>query len=240
MSGSVTSNVPSSELVDLVEILWNWRVCAGCEDRDSCVHGHCSPWRFHRLKAFFRTYECLIEQNMIGVKQRPAVALNSREEFLELLTALKNRQTASQDQIAADFFGDASRQPAAALTEQRRAIKLAARVLLMINCSASNDHLGDLESGYVQGGWKGDQTLEQFLRPSVFAEGEVMTIREPNELLNANNLQRKAHLTLKPTSNMRRHLYLDRKNWTVEVYPHLSFLREYVMASTPTHSGTPA
>jgi hypothetical protein len=112
----------------------------------------------------------------------------------------------------------------------------------MVDCLSGPQHtIDELEAGDLQATWPEDATLADFLCTRfplgdnpIFADDKNFEgLSQSCKALRATSLQGRARLGFRPTEDMTRHLYLDRKTWTVEIFHHTSFLKEHLLMSKP-------
>ncbi|EXJ66140.1 uncharacterized protein A1O5_10755 [Cladophialophora psammophila CBS 110553] len=168
----------------------------------------------------------------------PTATPTSYDELFKLIRELKSKSNATKDQIASVFF---SQLHSPTKQSAGKTLRLALRLLLMVDCSTGPiNALDELEAGDLQPPWQGDVTLEDFLSSRfplgdnpIFSDDNIEGVNQSCKDLRARNLQGTAHLRFRPTDDMSRHLYLDRKTYTIEIFHHTSFLKEYLIMSKP-------
>jgi hypothetical protein len=112
-----------------------------------------------------------------------------------------------------------------ARNDQERAINIAVRVIMMVNCSASHQSFALLEHGSRKVPWRGDVPFSEFIT-SIFPKTDHPSIGHIKENLRARKLKSRAGLKFEPTDVLRNHLKLDRKRAVVEIFHHTAFLKE--------------
>jgi hypothetical protein len=159
------------------------------------------------------SYECHLAPG-----QTPGLA--SHEDLFRIIGELKSNPELTKAELLEKLFTD---RPARG--DQERALNLAARVAMMINCSASRQSSVLLEHGSQQTRWHKDASFSQFLR-DVFPQNAHPSIEDIKENLQATKLKKHARLNFQPTDDLRNHLRLDRKAAVVEIFHHTAFLKE--------------
>jgi hypothetical protein len=158
-------------------------------------------------------------------------ALSTHESLLEIIRKLKLDPDVTRAQLTDEIFKNSpvGRKPPS--VDQDRAINLAVRVMVMVNCSAQRQSSGLLEHGTHQIRWHGDVTFSQFIE-DIFPTTDHPGLNDDNTgssldmktALTANKLKKRAGLKFRPTDDLR----LDRRNGVVEIYHHTAFLKEHL------------
>lgn len=138
-------------------------------------------------------------------------------------------------EFAAKAFRDDSRRRLPSSADRERAINLAVKVMVTVNCSAQRQSSGLLEDGLSQAPWRSDVTFSQFIvdtfpmtdHPSL-NDDDLKGSMDLKAALRAKKLKKRIGLKLQPTDDLRRHLKLDRKTRIVEIYHHTAFLKEHL------------
>jgi hypothetical protein len=212
--------VTTAQLQELGKVLWSWSICTDCLAGKPCKTTGC-PWSrstvLSRYFEFFKistsSYECHLAPG-----QTPGLA--SLEDLFRIIGELKSNPELTKAELLEKLFTD---RPARG--DQERALNLAARVAMMINCSASRQSSVLLEHGSQQTRWHNDVTFSQFLR-DVFPQTAHPSIEDIKDNLQATKLKKHARLNFQPTDDLRNHLRLNRKAAVVEIFHHTAFLKE--------------
>jgi hypothetical protein len=183
-----------------------------------------------RFKEYFYDlaagYEPDVENN-----ERPA--LETHEDLLRLIRALRTKPDIPRKAFSEEWFATQPNQVPIPEEDQDRAINLAVKIMVMINCSAQRQVSGLLEHGAFQKRWHNDATLTEFISDAfpetdhpVFNETEPGDGPRLKSALMAKKLKKVAGLKFKPTDDLRCHLKLDQKTGTVDIFHHTAFLKE--------------
>ncbi|KAK2048122.1 hypothetical protein LZ31DRAFT_459304 [Colletotrichum somersetense] len=117
--------------------------------------------------------------------------------------------------------------------EARDSIDLAIRITLMIDCSVVDYSKNRLDIDIYRAHWKGGEPLSKFVE-RVFAPESHTVFSYPDHLshsdfksdLKATKLKNELGLAMRPTSDIRNHLRLNRKTMTLEVFHYTGFIKE--------------
>ena len=223
-----------TQLRTLSQVLWSWACCDNCQNWDQCATQSCPSQRRKRLQRFFKYYAELTASYDpdIGVGEHPA--LQTHEDLLKIIRQLKLEPEITRAALATKIYG-ASGERTPRVEDQERAINLAVKVMVMVNCSAERQSSGLLEHGAYQIAWRGDHTFCQFIQ-DMFPKTDNPTINadesnpplDMKTALTARNLKKQIGLKIRPTDDIRRHLKLDRTEKIVDVYHHTAFLKEHL------------
>ena len=223
-----------TQLRALSQVLWSWDFCSNCLNWDQCVTHSCPSQRRKRLQRFFKYYaELTVAYDPdTGLGELPA--LQTHEDLLEIIRQIKLDPELTRVALATKIYG-ASRGSVPSVEDQERAINLAVKVMVMVNCCAERQSSGLLEHGAYQIPWRGDNSFCQFIQ-DIFPKTDNPTInaddsKPPLDMktaLAARNLKKQIGLKIRPTDDIRRHLKLDRSEKIVDVYHHTAFLKEHL------------
>jgi hypothetical protein len=161
-------------------------------------------------------------------------ALQTHENLFDIIQQLKMNPDTTRAELAENIFGT-SPVNAPPIEDQERAINLAVKVMVMVNCSAERQSSGLLEHGAYQITWRGDVTFSQFVH-DIFPKTNNPTINSDDSkppldmksALMARRLQKLIGLKLRPTDDLRRHLKMDRIENSIDIYHHTAFLKEHL------------
>jgi hypothetical protein len=148
--------------------------------------------------------------------------LKSHEELFAIIQELKSNPEVTRLELLEKLFPDRP-----ARSDQERAVNLAVRVMMMVNCSASRQSPALLEHGTHQAPWRSDVAFSQFISDA-FPKMDHPSIDDVKENLRAKKLKKHAGLRFQPTDDLRNHLKLDRRGAVVEIFHHTSFLKEHL------------
>ncbi|KAH8800302.1 hypothetical protein F5884DRAFT_686099 [Xylogone sp. PMI_703] len=225
------------DLFRLSQALWDWPVCTHRRLDGRCLKEGCPGARFSRLARFFEYYRDLAASYECDLAPGEIPALNSHEDLFEIIRELKSNPALTRIVLVLKTFPPLTTGANVSKHDQERAINLAVKVMMMINCVAQNRSASILELGNLRAPWKDDIPFRQFITemfPTTDHPG-VNNSSEDEELgidmktsLTAKKLKKHAGLKFKPTDDMRSHLKLDRKKGIVEIYHHTAFLKEHL------------
>lgn len=124
--------VTTAQLQQLGKVLWSWSICTDCLAGKSCKTTGC-PWSrstvlgryFEFFKVSTSSYEC-----RLGPGETPG--LSSYEDLFRIIGELKLHPELTKTELLEKLFMDRPIR-----SDQGRALNLAARVAMMVNCSAS-------------------------------------------------------------------------------------------------------
>jgi hypothetical protein len=214
--------VTTAQLQQLAQALWSWSICAECLAGKPCKTEEC-PWpRSTILGRFFEFYKDSTASFESEIKYGQQSGLKSHEELFAIIRELKSNPETTRAELLEKLFPD---RPARG--DQERAINLAIRVMMMVNCSASRQSSALLEHGSHQAPWRSNITFSQFIT-DIFPKTDHPSINDIKENLRARRLKKRAGLRFQPTDDLRNHLKLDRKGAVVEIFHHTAFLKEHL------------
>jgi hypothetical protein len=214
------SKVTTSQLQQLTQALWSWSICGECSAGKTCQTEDC-PWqRSAILTRFFQFYKAVTATYDADVKTGQRPGLRSHEDLLEIFEELKSNPEVTRTGLLEKLFIDRP-----VRNDQERAINIAVRVMMMVNCSTSRQSSVILEHGSQQVPWGKDVTFAEFIT-SIFPKTDHPSIDDIKDNLRATRLKKRAGLRFEPTDDLRNHLKLDRKRAVVEIFHHTAFLKE--------------
>lgn len=227
--------VTDKQLQTLGEILWSWNFCEECRTGRSCSAEDCPSQRVKRLGRFFEHYKDLTSSYEADTAPGDRAALSTHEDLFAIIKKLKLEPDITRAAFAAEVFREDTCRRLPSAADQERAVNLAVKVIVMVNCSAQRQSSGLLEHGLSQAPWRSDVTFSQFIidifpmtdHPSL-NDNDLKDSMELKAALMAKKLKKRIGLKLQPTDDLRRHLKLDRKTRIVEIYHHTAFLKEHL------------
>lgn len=235
------ASTSDAQLQMLGQVLWDWELCGGCNKQTVCTSVGC-PWnRAKRLGRFWGYYKEVTASYVPELLTESSPALRTHEDLLDILRLLKAQPDTPRSQLTREYF---SRRPdeegkCPPVSDQNRALNLAVRVLLMVNCAVPHQYSGILESGDQCVPWQGSTSINQFIAeafPKTYhpylndVEGSMKTVDIKNALM-AKTLKQQAELRFEATNNIYNHLKLDRKQGVVQIFHHSAVLKENLRAS---------
>lgn len=223
-----------SEIQRLGQVLWSWSASDDCQNCNGCESESCIARRSKRLVRYFEYYKDLTASyepdNGPGEQQ----ALRSHEDLFEITRRLKSEPHITRAAFTERLFMDrGERRPP--LADQERALNLAVRAMLMINCSEQHHSSDLLEHGTDKVVWRSDATFAEFIanvfpmtdHPSINDEDAKLPLNMKKSLM-ARKLKKVAGLDFRVTDDIRNHLRLDQKTGVVELYHYTAFLKEHL------------
>ncbi len=135
---------------------------------------------------------------------------------------LKLNSEVTREELLEKLFAD---QPAR--SDQERAVNIAVRVMMIVNCSTSRQSSVLLEHGSQQVPCKGDVPFSEFIT-SIFPKTDHPRIDQIKDNLRATKLKKRAGVRIEPTDDLTKHLKLDKKRAVVEIFHHIAFLKEHL------------
>jgi len=216
--GDFLSNVTQFQLDSLCQTLWDWKTCNDCSLRKQCADGEC-PWkRTQRLRCFFDFYKT-VTASYVPDLNADQPALRTHEDLFALFRALK----AQPDEKRADFTKahlanrNVNSVPSTGFEDQERAVALAVRVRVMMNCSVGHNSADMLELGIMRIPWQQEATLKEYL-VSAFPATDCPALNENTDGNTARNIkigvkaspvQKRAGLECRGTNDLRNHIRVD-------------------------------
>lgn len=235
MSSFPLEKVTASQLQRLGQVLWSWPLCSECDSGKACTSDGCPPQRSKRLARFLEYYKDITRLYDPDLRPGEKAALNNHEDLLNIIQYLRMEPNIIRAKLADDLFGNQPGPLQVVAADRDRAINLAVKVMVMINCSANHQTPSLLEHGAFQIPWKNNIAFSQFIldifpvtdHPSLNDHSAESTF-DMKAGLTAKKLKKRASINFHPTDDLRRHLKLDRKNLVVEIYHHTAFLKEHL------------
>jgi hypothetical protein len=225
--------ITGSQLRQLAEILWCCIPCNECKESKACADTSCLSKRLKRLGPFFWQYEEVTATYQPEVLPGRQVFLRSHEDLFSVIKELKSNPDVRRADLTRNTVAG---EPLEFAAEDRdHAIYLAVRVMFMIGCSTGHSGLGSLEGGPFQVVWPKEITFTQFFS-NIFPETDHPALNDETVVssygmktaLTARKLQKRARLSFRPTNDLRRHLAINHKNNSVEIFHHTAFLKEHL------------
>jgi hypothetical protein len=216
------NKVTMPQLQQLTRTLWAWSICRECSTSKPCQTEEC-PWqRSTILGRFFQTYKEITASYEADVKESQRAGLESHEDLVRIIEELKSSPEVTRQALLEKLFSDRP-----ARSDQERAINIAVRIMMMVNCSTLRQSSILLEHGSQQVPWRKDIPFSEFIA-SIFPKTDHPSIDHIKDNLRATKLKKRAGLRFEPTDDLRNHLRLDRKRAVVEIFHHTAFLKEHL------------
>ena len=226
--------ITDQQLQRLGQVLWSWSLCDGCSNNLGCNAEDCHSPRAKRLVRFFEYYKALTASYEPDIRPGETPALRTHDDLFEILRQLKLMPEMPRAELTGLVFQKrAPLTPPAA--DKERALDLAVKTMTMVNCSARREPFGQLEHGPHQIPWPSDVAFEQYIinifpitdNPSL-NDDESKTSTRIKSFLRARKLKKHIGLKFQPTDNLGRHLKLDRRTNTIEIYHHTALIKEHL------------
>lgn len=219
-------------LLELGQALWSWTICKECnkDNTDGCLGSGCARCRAPQLQRYLQYYKTIVS---IYLDANPASGrlIDTREALFQVLAVLKANPNATLSQLGQLAFNQSH--PSSSAQAQREAIKLALKVLIMVDSSALHHSSDRLERGNFRFAWKGDVALCDYLQdifPSsdhhILSHANTEQFVDMKRQLKAVSLKKDLGITISATSDIQNHLRLDRRNNVLEIYHYTAFLKE--------------
>jgi hypothetical protein len=257
-------NVAVPELKELCQALWDWKLCADCQED---IEGRCGPSRrcgeandcvwgqkSERLGPFFDFYREVTGSYVPDFFGNEDQALRGHRDVFDIIRLTRQYgHTLPRTQCVHEYFaiyrGDVNGQTLVPESDQNRAFDLAARVLTMTNVvgADSQDLLNQTESG-DEGGmdsspsavWTNTKCLQDSMMD--FFPSRIhpsLQAGDPQatvikKSLTAEMLRKVAGIRIEPTDNLRDHLKFDSTAGVALVFHHTSVVKEHLLATKAT------
>jgi hypothetical protein len=235
MSDFPLQTVTQAQLRQVGRVLWCWTLCGDCDNAKPCSTPECPSPRFKRLIHFFDHYKAQTASYERDIELDGQPCLRSHEDLFKILQLLKENPDLNRAQLIDKLFHVSARQGYFSAADEDRVVNLAVRIMVMVNCSAQHQFSGFLEHGLHQVPWRRDVTFTQFIT-NIFPMTDHPSLNDdktgsPFEMrraLTAKKLKKRARLKFIPTDDLRRHLMLDQKSGSVEIFHQTAFLKEHL------------
>ena len=160
-------------------------------------------------------------------------ALTKHEDLFALVHHLMADPDLTRAQLAEIAYPNVPDQKSPSMAEQDRAITIAVRTMVMINCSPGQYSTVLLESGSRRSPWRSGVPFSQFIS-DIFPIVDFPDLNEDDKGLSydmrttlmAKKLKKLIGIEFRPTDDLSNHLKLDRRKNVVEIFHHTAFLKE--------------
>lgn len=227
--------INSAQYCRLSHVLWSWSSCASCQNGQNCATSSCPSQRLKRLGGFFEHYKELTSSYEPDVKPGEYPTLSSHDDVLAIIQQLKSSPDISRAQLRSKLLEGCAGRNAPSAPDLERSMNLAVRAMTMINCSAQHQSLGLLEHGAFQIPWRDEVSFSRFIDDAFpitdhpgLNEVEHTAAVDMKRALMAKKMKKRIGVKFQRTDDLRRHLKLDRKKNTLEIYHHTAFLKEHL------------
>lgn len=147
MSQFPLSKITAAQLRRLGEILWSWNLCDACINDKHCASIDCPSRRLKQLLRYFEYCRDILASYEPDIRSGECPALSNYEDLIDLITEIKSHSETSRDQLAATLFASRPKSGESPTADQQRAVNLAVKIMVMVNCSAQRQSSGLLEHG---------------------------------------------------------------------------------------------
>jgi hypothetical protein len=238
-------HVGTQELQLLCQCIWNWEFCGVCYDSAACSQTTCSWTRARRLGYFWDRYQQITEAYVPELyAERPA--LTSHRDLLKIIRSIKLHPDMSREDLMRQNFTEGMEEEAqcAALSDQSRAMNIAASILFLTNCGTSLECAEFLEDDSPSFSWQNSWTATEFItraypvhvHPYFDRQSDAFKTLDEKGKLEATRLV-EIGLRLEPTNDLRNHLTLDHERRTVRIFHGSIVLKETLLASRENLNG---
>jgi len=241
------ADVSQENLASLCETLWGWKPCPQWLQGHSCQMSCCCQ-RATKLEPFFNHYRNITACYLPDVVGDSHPALRTHDDLFDIMSLIRFNADKPRAQLISEYFGmralQAGKEPPR--PDQDRAFNLAARVLVMVQCSAENQCDGLLEAGNQPLTWHSGKSLSGFIA-SIFPKREHPALNASDDVaisgrvqldsVTAKRLKKVGGLDIIGTNDLRNHLFLDEKRGILSVFHFTSVLKEHLAASAVDTKG---
>ena len=227
--------ITDQQMQKLGQVLWSWSICDNCGKNQQCITEKCPFPRAIRLMRYFEHYKALTASYEPDTRSGETPALRTHDDLFDVLEQLKLMPDMPRAQLTSLVFQKRAQKHAPPATDKERALDLAVKIMVMVNCSARREPSSQLEHGPHQIPWASDVAFGQYItntfpitdNPSL-NDDEAKASTDIKSFLTARKLKKRIGLRFQPTDNLGRHLKLDRKTNTIEIYHHTAFIKEHL------------
>jgi hypothetical protein len=161
-------------------------------------------------------------------------ALRNHEDLFQIMQMLKENCDVPRSDLTAQHFSQPGKSRESHSIDQYRALNMAVRIMTSICCSSERQYLGQIELGSDPVVWRNDKSLQQFLE-SAFPAPAHSSFHGPGfwppPQIEAARLEKVAGMKFHGTDDIKNHLRFDRDTGVLEIYHHVSTLKEHLRAS---------
>jgi len=229
-----------SDLQELGRCLWGWRLCGRCTGKPTCFDAQCSWSRAKRQAAFWARYKTLTA-TYVPELYTPHPALRSHGDLLDLIQLIQSQPHSTREQLIQHHFVGQRTSDAEfpAISDQHRAVDLAASILFLVDCGITREHANLLEEGSSSLPWRDTVSAHDFLleafpkRPSSSIASGKENVDWPGvaAAVSAKQLRKMLEVDLEATTDLRSHLLLDRGRGVLKIFHCTAMLKEALLVS---------
>ena len=229
-----------SDLQRLGQCLWRWQLCGRCTGKSACLDAQCSWSRAKRQATFWARYKTLTATYVPELfTLRPA--LRSHGDLLDLIQLILTQPHSTREQLIQHHFVEQRTSDAEvpAISDQHRAMDLAASILFLVDCGITCEHANLLEEGSSSLPWRDTVSAHDFLleafpkRPSPSIASGKGRVDWPGVVaaVSAKQLRKMLGIRLEATTDLRSHLLLDRERGVLKIFHCTAMLKEALLVS---------
>ena len=238
---SPLASVREVDLRELCNALWDWKYCEQCNKDTPCETEAC-PWqRANTLQPFFNYYKHTAQWSIPEVPGSGNYALRNHGDLFCLIRLIRSKPDVPRSLLTEQYFTSPRYPYEPSGVEQQKALEVAIKVMNMMDCSTDGHSSDDAEIGLGPVIWHEDKTHHEFMNatfpindPSRLHEG----ISEKKRQLAATKLKKIAGIKLEGTPDLKNHLRLNSRTGIVQIFHHMTFLREHLLATRDIISGS--
>jgi hypothetical protein len=182
------------------------------------------------FSTFFSFYDSITRPRAhhAAIVQVHDPVLGSHEDILGILSDLK----ANHQSTYIEFKQRLRKRWQKSLdNEIDHAINIAVHLMVMIDCTIVDSHSEEYEiDGYRPAKWQQNERFSDFVSSAFPLDDEadrlqILEAQRNCNMLKAWKLRKRAHVTFKPTDDLREHLLYDSRENSVRLFRHTAFLK---------------
>ena len=201
----------------LGQSIWSWDLCAGCLNESQCERHGCDSDRAENLTRYWAYYtNAILDYNSMTEKHSD-LPVGSHVTTCRIVRVLQEQPGLTREDLA-----------------QRAGVKpnevdLGVKLMTMISCSYETGSFIKMEQGTNPIPWGPATSLDHFVELVLPVTDKVAKLgAEQRSALMARKLRKKIKFHIRPTSDLREHLRMDRGRRAVLVFHHTAFLKEHL------------
>ena len=238
------ASVKEADFMGLCEALWDWEICDQCKNNELCETTTCSWSRPKILQPFFDFYKNVAIWSMPGIPGSENHAVKNHQDLFGIIRFIRENPDIPRALLTEQYFAPPRYPHKPAAVEQQKAFNVAIQIMDMVDCSMEGQSSDEIESGSGPTFWSGDKTHHEFME-AAFPVNDHPRLREirskVKRQLNATQLKKVVGIEFEGTSDLKSHLKYDPDTRVLEIFHHMTFLREYLLATrdaSPAFNGT--
>ena len=183
---------------------------------------------------YLELYESLIRpraQDTIVQVDKPI--LRTPRDLLRLVSTLKAHPHYTRNEFSNQICSLTQPNPPTD-AEIENAIDVTVHLMFMVDCTIVDSHSVGYEiSGYKPTKWRGHEQLSEFVSQAFPIDPASDRSRTRNAQRNCNmlkgwKLKKRAHVTFRPTDDLREHLLYDPQGDVVRLFRHTAYLKSHL------------